>query len=146
MTRPSWDQYFMDLCDLVATRGTCDRKQVGSVLTRDNRILATGYNGSLPGLDHCDKVGHDIVDNHCIRTIHSEANVITECARQGISTRDTVLYCNTRPCFNCMKLLIASGIKEIVYRDEYMSEPKDKVLDMAEKTYWHTYNFALRRI
>lgn len=71
MSRPDWDKYFMDMCDFVSTRGTCDRKQVGAVIVRNKRLLTTGYNGSLPGLPHCsdpveDGGGHDMEDNHCV--------------------------------------------------------------------------------
>lgn len=117
--RPSWDEYFMQQCDLVASRSTCDRKHVGSVIVKDKRVIATGYNGSVPGEDHCDDAGHQIVNGHCIRTIHSELNALLQAARFGTAVDGATLYCNTKPCLGCMKAIVAAGIREIVYRDEY---------------------------
>lgn len=127
--RPTWDELFMEICDVVAKRATCDRKHVGAVLVRDNRIIATGYNGSIPGLPHCDDAGHDMDEGHCVRTVHAEVNVICQAAKLGISTDDTTLYCNTLPCWNCFKVIASSGIRKIVYRDEYRPELKGRVKD-----------------
>ena len=71
-SRVSWDEYFMNIARVVATRATCDRKHVGAVLVRDKTILATGYNGSARGLEHCDDAGHMMEDGHCVRTVHAE--------------------------------------------------------------------------
>jgi dCMP deaminase len=131
--RPSWDEIFLEICDVVAKRSTCDRKNVGAVLVRDNRIIATGYNGSIAGLSHCDDVGHDMEEGHCVRTIHSEINVIAQAARLGIATDRAVLYCNTLPCLHCFKTIIAAGIKKVIYRDEYPSRGQNKVKDLAEQ-------------
>ena len=74
MDRPTWDKYFMEIAKQVATRSTCERKQVGAVIVRDKNILSTGYNGSIRGLSHCDEVGHLMENGHCVRTIHAEIN------------------------------------------------------------------------
>ena len=87
--RESWDDYFMKICDLIATRATCDRLHVGALIVKDRRILATGYNGSPPGMAHCDNAGHLLVDNHCRRTIHAEQNAILQC-----KVRNAYCRCN----------------------------------------------------
>ena len=88
--RPEWDIYFMKIAHVVALRSTCDRAFVGTVMVLDKRILTTGFNGSPAGLPHCDEIGHLIVDGHCVRTIHAEANAIIQAALHGIlsSIRD----------------------------------------------------------
>ena len=122
MARPDWDHYLLTIAWQVAARSTCDRAQVGAVLTRQHRILATGYNGSLPNLPHCDDVGHDILDDHCVRTIHAEVNAIAQAAFMGHSTAGAILYCTHYPCWNCYKLAAAAGIQEIVYSILYSPE------------------------
>ena len=82
--RVSWDEYFMNIAREVSTRSTCDRKFVGAVIVRDKSILATGYNGSIRGLPHCDEEGHLMEDGHCVRTVHAEANAIVQAARNGV--------------------------------------------------------------
>ena len=78
--RISWENYFMNIAREVATRATCDRKMVGAVIVRGKTILSTGYNGSLRGLPHCDEVGHEMENGHCVRTVHAEANAIVHAA------------------------------------------------------------------
>lgn len=117
--RPSWDEYFMQIAELVATRATCDRLHVGAILVRDRMIISTGYNGSPRGTDHCDKVGHYLVNSHCVRTVHAEVNVVIQAAYHGISTKGTILYTRYFPCENCVKVLINAGIEKIVYRELY---------------------------
>jgi len=129
MTRPSWDEYFMKQCDLVATRATCNRKHVGAVVVLDNRILATGYNGSLPGLSHCDDIGHMMEGSHCVRTVHAEVNAIAQAAKSGVRLDGATLYCNTFPCWNCFKAVVSAGIIGIVYDDEYSMVAKDKIAE-----------------
>ena len=131
MKRPSWDEYFIQQCDLIASRATCDRKRVGAIIVKDKRIISSGYNGSLPGLSHCDDIGHDMEDSHCIATVHGEVNAIADAARRGVSTDGATLYCNTMPCWNCFKTIVSSGIMEIVFRDEYRAEQKNKVIETA---------------
>ncbi|MCI5839335.1 MAG: deaminase [Peptoniphilaceae bacterium] len=122
------DQYFMKLAFNVASRGTCDRAYVGCILVNDeNRIISTGYNGSIKGNPHCDEVGHTMRDGHCIATIHAEMNALLYCAKEGISVKNATCYVTHFPCLNCTKSLIQSGIKKIIYAyayrvDEYALE------------------------
>jgi dCMP deaminase len=119
MTRPSWDAYFLQLAQLAATRSTCERAAVGCVLTIDKRIVSTGYNGSPAGLPHCDTVGHWLVDNHCLRTVHAEANAIADAARRGVAVAGATAYVTHVPCINCAKLLVSAGVARIVYGATY---------------------------
>lgn len=134
-SRPSWDEYFMEIARQVATRATCDRKHVGAVIVRDKAILSTGYNGAPRHLPHCDEAGHEIVDGHCVRTVHAEANAIAQAAKNGASIDNAVLYTTASPCYDCFKLLVNSGISRVVYGEFYMSryEASNKVLALAEK-------------
>src|SRR3989338_4875246 len=120
--RASWDEYFMAIAREVATRSTCDRKNVGAVLVRDKMILTTGYNGSIRGLAHCDEVGHEIVNDHCIRTVHAETNAIVQAARNGVSIEGATLYINASLCWDCFKLLANAGIKKIVFGEFYREQ------------------------
>jgi dCMP deaminase len=144
--RPTWDELFLEICDVVAQRSTCNRKHVGAVLvTPDHHIISTGYNGSMPTLPHCDDAGHDMDEGgHCVRTVHSEVNVICQAAKLGISTKGAILYCNTLPCWSCFKTIISAGIGKIVYRDEYPSEGQNRVKETA-KTLYNTTGFVLWR-
>ncbi|MGE5458619.1 MAG: deoxycytidylate deaminase [Methanococcaceae archaeon] len=117
--RPSWDNYFLKLAMLVSERSTCPRMHCGCVLVRNKNILSTGYNGSVPGGEHCEDAGCQVVDNHCVRTIHAEMNAILQCSRHGISTSGATAYITNMPCTNCAKSLIAAGIKEIVIFSDY---------------------------
>lgn len=127
--RQTWDSYFMQLAQLVSTRATCDRKHVGAVMVRGNRVIATGYNGALPGQPHCDDVGHDLIELadgtvNCGRAAHSESNCVTQAASNGVATKGTTVYCNTYPCWPCMRLLIAAGVARIVYCSTYRNDPR----------------------
>lgn len=117
--RPDWDTYFMKIANDVAARSTCDRAFVGALLVREKRILTTGFNGSPAGLDHCEDKGHLMVDGHCVRTIHAEANAIIQAALHGVSTKDATCYVTHFPCLNCSKMLINAGVTRIVYENEY---------------------------
>ena len=130
MQRPSWDQYFMDITRLVATRSTCLRRQVGAILVKDRNILATGYNGVPSGISHCETVGclrerlkvpsgerHELC-----RGLHAEQNAIIQAARHGINIDGATLYCTTMPCIICTKMLINAGISTIVYAEGYADE------------------------
>jgi dCMP deaminase len=119
MSRASWHRYFMTIAQDVATRATCDRLKVGAVIVKDNRILTTGYNGSLPGTPHCDDIGHLLKDGHCVRTIHAEANAVLQAARFGISLEGAVCYCTFKPCLSCLKLLLGAGVRKIIYGEIY---------------------------
>lgn len=121
--RPSWDDYFMSIAKIVATRGTCDRLQVGAVLVKNNRIVATGYNGAPPGMPHCDgPAGHLMEHGHCIRTVHAEANCIMQAAvTGGTSTVGTTLYTTHSTCYYCYKAAAVAGVKRVVAGAEYQS-------------------------
>ena len=117
--RPSWDEYFIKIAIAVAERSTCDRAHVGAVLVKDKRILTTGFNGSPSGLPHCDEVGHLLIEDHCVRTIHAETNAIIQAALHGVSTKDAICYVTHFPCINCAKTLINAGVTRVVYLNNY---------------------------
>ena len=138
-TRPSWDEYFMDITRRVATRSTCLRRAVGAILVHDKRIIASGYNGGPSGLAHCldigclrEKLGIPSGQQHELcRGIHAEQNAIIQAARYGVSIEGSVLYCTTQPCTQCTKMLINAGITEIVYAEGY---PDDLARELLEET------------
>jgi dCMP deaminase len=126
--RPSWDEYFLNLADTVASRATCDRGRSGCVIVKDRQILVTGYVGSPRGLPHCDDVGHlmkkmihedGTVTQHCVRTVHAEQNAITQAARRGIALEGSTLYCRMTPCRTCAMLIINCGIERVVCERMY---------------------------
>lgn len=117
--RQSWDDYFLQMAVNVASRATCPRLHVGAVLTWENRVSGTGYNGSLPTEPHCDESGCLMVDNHCIRTIHAEENAVHNALGRPANT----CYCTHYPCLYCLKTLLAYGVKRIVYADQYKPYP-----------------------
>ncbi len=118
-SRPTRDEYFMDIAKLTAKRSTCDRAMVGAVAVKDNRIIMSGYNGSPKGLAHCTEASHLMVEGHCIRTVHAEQNVITQCAKKGISLERATIYVTHFPCMLCCKLLLSAGVKEVLYDQIY---------------------------
>lgn len=120
--RVSWHEYFMNIAEQVATRSTCSRKNVGAVIVRDKTILSTGYNGSLRGAPHCDEVGHDIENDHCVRTVHAEANAVAQAAKHGIQIDQSEIYVTASPCLNCFKLIANAGITKIYYKEFYRDE------------------------
>ena len=120
--RVSWENYFMNIAREVATRATCDRKMVGAVIVRGKTILSTGYNGSLRGLPHCDEVGHEMENGHCVRTVHAEANAIVHAARHGIIVEGGEIFITASPCYNCFKLIVNAGITKIYYGEFYRDE------------------------
>lgn len=128
--RVGWDEYFINIAEQVAKRSTCSRKHVGAVIVREKMILATGYNGSIRGTDHCDDVGHLIEDGHCIRTVHAETNAIVQAARTGNRIEGACIYVTASPCFNCFKLIANAGIIRIVFK-EFYREPR--VLQISEE-------------
>ena len=128
--RVSWETYFMNIANEVATRSTCDRKYVGAVIVREKTILSTGYNGSIKGLPHCDEAGHEMVDGHCVRTTHAEANAIVQAAKNGVEINQSEIYVTASPCYNCFKLIANAGIKKIYY-DEFYRE--DRILEHAKE-------------
>ena len=128
--RVSWETYFMNIAREVATRSTCDRKHVGAVIVRDKTILSTGDNGSIKGLPHCDEAGHEMVEGHCVRTTHAEANAIVQAAKNGVKIDSAEIYVTASPCYNCFKLIANSGIKIIYYHEFYRD---DRILDRAKE-------------
>ncbi len=133
--RPSWDEYFLKITEMVASRGSCDRGRTGCVITRDRRIVSTGYVGAPSGLPHCDEVGHEIhtvihedgtQSDHCIRTTHAEQNAICEAARMGIALEGGTLYCKMAPCYACAKMIINAGIKRVVCAKDYHASARSK--------------------
>ncbi len=121
--RKPWDHYFMDMAKIVATRATCNRLQVGALIVRDKRTIASGYNGSVSGDVHCIDVGCKMVDGHCTRTIHAESNAILQCAKFGVSTDGADLYVTHFPCLNCSKQIIQAGIRKVIFEEEYRMNP-----------------------
>lgn len=125
--RPSWDEYFMSIAELVAQRATCIRRQVGAVFVRDKRIITTGYNGAPTKIKHCLDVGclreeqgvpsgerHELC-----RGLHAEQNAIIQAALYGVSLEGATLYCTNQPCSICTKMLINARIANIIYKDGY---------------------------
>jgi dCMP deaminase len=126
--RPTWDEYFMEVCDAISKRATCDRGRSGCVIAKDNQILVTGYVGAPSGLPHCDQVGHQLkkmlhedgsATVHCVRTVHAEQNAICQAAKRGIAIAGATLYCRMTPCRTCAMLIINCGIVRVVCRRRY---------------------------
>lgn len=117
--RPSWDQYFLKLAMLASERSTCPRMHCGCVLVKDRYVLATGYNGSIPGQPHCDDVGCLIVDNHCQRTNHAEINSLIQAAVHGINVKGSTAYITNMSCTTCAKALIGAGIIRVVVFSDF---------------------------
>lgn len=138
--RLSWDEYFMEITEVVAKRSTCLRRQVGAILVKDKRILTTGYNGAPTKLEHCVNLGclrqelnipsgerHELC-----RAIHAEQNAIIQAATHGIKIEEATLYCTTFPCVLCTKMLINAGITRIVYQGDYPDELAKALLNEAD--------------
>ncbi len=139
MTRPSWQDYFTSITELVSSRSTCTRRKVGAVIVKDKMILATGYNGAPTGLPHCDEVGclreqggvpsgqrHELC-----RGLHAEQNALIQAARHGVSIKDADIYSTTMPCVICSKMLINAGIARIYYVEGYPDELSAGMLEDA---------------
>jgi len=135
MPRPSWEDYFMDIARLVASRSTCLRRQVGAVIVKDKNVLTTGYNGTPSGIRHCQETGclrekmqvpsgqrHELC-----RGLHAEQNAIIQAAKHGVNISGGTLYCTNAPCVICAKMLINAGLSRIVYLDGY---PDDLARDL----------------
>jgi len=139
MSRPTWDEYFMEITELVSKRSTCLRRKVGAVIVQDKRILTTGYNGAPRGLPHCLEIGclREIKKvssgerQELCRGLHAEQNAIVQAALYGICIKGSVLYCTTQPCVTCAKMIVNSGIKRIVYKEKYPDELARKILKEA---------------
>lgn len=118
MNRPNWNEYFKQICLVTKTRSPCERLQVGCLLVKDNRIIAQGYNGFLPGCPHQSMVR----DNHEQATVHAEQNAICDCAKRGVSCSGAICYVTHYPCIICCRLLLASGISQIKYIEDYKND------------------------
>lgn len=129
--RPGWDEYFMQIARQVATRATCPRLSVGAVLVREHRILTTGYNGAPKGVAHCTEAGCILVNDHCARATHAEANAIVQGALHGVELQGAIAYCTHQPCVNCSKLLISAGVTKIVYDVAYPDAVASELLGEA---------------
>jgi dCMP deaminase len=138
--RASWDEYFMSIAQVVATRSTCQRKYVGAVIVRNRTILSTGYNGSIRGMPHCSDVGHMMEDGHCVATIHAEANAIIQAARNGVNIDGATNYVTASPCWGCFKQLANAGITRICYGEFYRD---DRIFDIAAKINIELVHIAL---
>jgi len=135
--RPSWDEYFMEVCDAISKRATCDRGRSGCVIARNNQLLVTGYVGAPAGLPHCDDIGHQFkkmlhedgsVTTHCVRTVHAEQNAICQAAKRGISVEGGTLYCRMTPCRTCAMLIINCGIIRVVCQRRYHDADDSEVM------------------
>ena len=142
MTRPDWDEYFLQIARLVAGRATCLRRKVGAVLVKDKRILATGYNGAPMGIKHCSETGclrqklkvpsgqrHELC-----RGLHAEQNAIIQAAYSGVNINGSTLYVTNQPCIICAKMIINAGIKRIVTSSAYPDKESQKLLKEAKIT------------
>ncbi|WP_092492503.1 MULTISPECIES: ComE operon protein 2 [Virgibacillus] len=123
MERITWDQYYMAQSHLLALRSTCTRLMVGATIVREKRIIAGGYNGSVSGSVHCIDEGCYVIDGHCVRTVHAEANALLQCAKFGVPTEGAEMYVTHFPCLQCCKQIIQSGIKTIYYAEDYKNHP-----------------------
>ncbi|MGL5032277.1 MAG: deoxycytidylate deaminase, partial [Microcystaceae cyanobacterium] len=140
--RPSWNEYFLMMAKLAATRSTCLAFPVGAVIVKDRQLLATGYNGSPSGSVHCTAQGYCYPGlETCAassslpsRAVHAEANAIAQAAKHGISTQGATIYITLEPCISCLKLIISAGIKEVFYETSFNQGDKVLVRDsfMAE--------------
>ena len=138
LKRPTWDEYFLSICKLIASRSTCLRRQVGAVIVKDKQILASGYNGAPTGIKHCDIVGclreelgvpsgqrHELC-----RALHAEQNAFLQAAKHGVSLNGASIYITTQPCSICAKMIINAGIKKVIIQGGY---PDDFALDFLKE-------------
>ena len=133
--RPSWDEYFTAIVEMVGERGTCERGRSGCLIVKDKRIVSTGYVGSPMGMPHCDDAGHEMTEvlnedgsksKHCVRTLHAEQNALVQAARIGTALEGGTLYCHMTPCYTCAKMIVNAGIKRVVANKDYHRGEKGK--------------------
>lgn len=153
--RPSWEQYFMIIAKTVALRSTCNSRPGGAILVKNNRIIATGYTGSVSGAFQCSDKGKDFcyrrsvgvsdIDkyNTC-KSIHAEQNAITYAARFGVSVENSIMYCTLQPCYICLKVLAGAGIKTVNF--ELFYESADKVRDESWKRAFDEFGIKCKQI
>lgn len=133
MARKSRDIVNMEIAEIIAQRGTCERGHVGCVITKDGRIVATGYNSSPSNILHCEDVGCSIgADGGCTRTVHAEAGAISFAARKGIRLEGSTMYVTLQPCKECAKLIINSGVARVCFKDYYRSSDGINLLESAK--------------
>lgn len=120
-SRLEWDQYFMSIALLASQRSPCHRLKVGSVIVKNNRIVSMGYNGYIPGAPHISRV----INNHEQSIIHSEVNALADCAKRGASLENgnVTIYVTHYPCLNCFRSIAATGIKKVIYLEDYKNDP-----------------------
>ena len=122
--RINWDEYYMCLAVITATRSTCSRLHVGCVLVKDNRVVSMGYNGYPTGEEHRSIIRTDVDGKpHEMATIHAEQNAICHGASSGISLKGATAYVTHYPCLTCAKLLVSCGISNIKYHEDYNNDP-----------------------
>jgi dCMP deaminase len=137
--RPSWDQYFMSITEVISQRATCVKRKVGAIIVKENQILSTGYNGAPKGLAHCEKVGCMRKDlnipsgerHELCRGLHAEQNAIIQAAWHGVKIEGGTMYCTYQPCLICVKMMLNAGIKELIYRGLY---PDKLAADMLKES------------
>lgn len=134
MTRKNWDEVHINEAIQASGRSTCDRAHVGCVIVDEERVIVTGYNGSLSDHDHCDDAGHIIVNNSCQRAVHAEENVISFAAKKGISLNGTKAYITHFPCWRCFRLLVGAGVKEIVFAEMKTNKMTREILVEISKS------------
>jgi dCMP deaminase len=122
------DEYFLNISETVAQRATCLRRQVGAVIVRDKKILATGFNGSPKGLPHCLDIGCLVIDSHCARCLHAEENAILQAAQ---SLEAATIYCTDKPCLACTRRIINVGISKVIYLRDYPDPVADSFMKEA---------------
>ena len=140
MSRPDNDTYFMRMADLVATRSTCLRRQVGAVIMKEKRVLTTGYNGAPKGLKHCAEVGCIRTQNNIesgtrhelCRGVHAEQNAVIQAAYFGASIKDASIYTTNFPCVMCAKILVNAGIIEVIYKDDYVDPLSKDIMNESK--------------
>ena len=132
--RPDWDTYFMGFATAASHRGTCDRKHVGAVIVVDKQVVATGYNGSVRGMPHCDEAGHDMEGGHCVRTIHAEMNALAQAASRGARVEGASIYTTASPCWACFRVLVNAGIRRFIYAEGYREdEHRRRINEVADR-------------
>ncbi len=131
MPRMTWHEFFASQSRVMAQRSTCRRLSVGCVIVREKRMIASGYNGSITGDEHCLDVGCRIVEGHCVRAIHAEQNALLQCARFGVSTEGADIYVTHLPCLQCTKSIIQAGIRHVYYEESY--RPDEYALELFQK-------------
>ncbi|MHA1904072.1 MAG: deoxycytidylate deaminase [Candidatus Thorarchaeota archaeon] len=144
MARKSKDVYFAEIADLVSTRSTCLRNNVGALIVKDSQILSTGYNGAPKGLPHCDELGGCLREkldvksgerHELCRGLHAEQNAIIQAAYHGVSVKDAKMYCTTRPCSICTKMIINAGITEVIFIEDYEDELAKELVGQSDLSF-----------